>query len=198
MSIDSLEPFYSSMSTSIESQEKYYQKELETLEEKNMFRNLTCPICLSTTLDMYIDSCQHPICSHCLDHLFKNMKVSHPEYKKKKCIKCPICKFILIKERMKPLRFIRDLIDFNIVKCENQKNGCVYQGRFADYIVKHCKFCIFKDTKCKSMFCKFEGKKHEVLKHEESCKFQIKECKKCSECFILEEYKQHVQQCNQT
>jgi hypothetical protein len=195
MSVDTLDEYYSDLSQSINSIEKYYEKELICLDQQEIFSNLTCPICLNVSVNMYVDSCQHPVCSDCFEELFEVMSVRSSNYTNQKCAKCPMCKFILIKDRMKPLRFIKELIDSKMISCEFNKYGCVYKGRFKEYHRNHKKNCIFKISNCKNMFCDFKGRDGEILNHSEICKFQILECKKCKECFIYEAYKKHLVTC---
>jgi hypothetical protein len=197
MSIDTLDEYYSYKSKSMKSINEHYEKELSNFENEEIFRTLTCPVCFDLNLNMLVDSCQHPVCSDCLEELFVTMSVHSRDYRFKKCAKCPMCKYVIIKERMKPFRFIKEMIDFMIIPCEFKKHGCPYKGKFIDYHRQHRQNCIFKISTCKIKFCNFKGRTHEVLNHYKTCKFQILECKKCRECFIYDAYQEHLKKCPQ-
>ena len=168
-----------------------YTTEIKKMSSESNNYLPICPICMESSLDLFIDSCQHPLCTECLETFFKYNKTNENDYQNSTCAKCPQCKFILIKERMQKMRFIKEIINYRLTTCEFKDNGCTFQGKLIDYMTIHRKLCEFKISKCPFMICKFSGNPLEVNEHQKTCKFQIVECLKCNECMIFKEYQQY-------
>ena len=178
-----------------EPMENIYNAELESLEKLDVFTTLKCPVCLDLTLEMYIDSCQHPICHLCIDQLFKTFPVNNTTFQNMQCATCPICKFVIVKERMQKLRFIKEIINMKQITCEFKENGCSFKGTFKEFHTSHKHKCKYKIIKCRLFPCKFMSKVYEVQKHEENCKFQILDCETCDESFIKPDLERHKKTC---
>ena len=189
---------FSTEDESFEPIESFYQEELESLNRLDVFTTLRCPVCLEFSLDMYIDSCQHPVCEDCIDQLFKAFGVNDEAFKGKACAKCPMCKFVMVRDRMHKLRFIREVIDMKTLACEFADKGCDFRGTFKHYHTQHKRQCQHREMACRFKPCTAKGTVLEMREHEESCEFQIVDCETCDECFILSDYVGYRTRCTST
>jgi hypothetical protein len=60
-----------------------------------------------------------------------------------------------------------------IIYCSNERYGCVYKGKFADYLLHERDDCQYEKISCPFLSCKAKELKKDMKNHENTCPFKV-------------------------
>lgn len=114
-------------------------------------------------------------------YLFKNLSFLKKEVITEAIRKNGLISFLMIiiqnhleKENMGG-NFMTKRIRYNqkIVFCSNEKNGCSYKGKFADFLIHEKDDCPFEKISCPFLNCKVRELRKDMKSHEIVCPFKV-------------------------
>lgn len=147
---------------------------------KSFGEELTCSICIHIVLEPVMCSeCENLFCKTCINDLRKSSN------------KCPNRCIFREKELGLMLKKLLSKVEFH---CYFFKSGCNAITNYEDFI-KHFRICSYATYRCIEDDCNFQGYKHEVIEHHETCPFRRVRCEFCELVFPLGVYREHNENC---
>ena len=139
--------------------------------------NLLCAYCGGVALSTMKDANNHSFCYECI---YNN-----------NCI-CPIEKK---KVEIKEANDEREIIKNLHTRCENQENGCPWDGLYKAYNNHIYSQCTKVKVHCKHEGCPMEVDRESLRLHMASCRFRLFECPDCKSSIKVKAKEKHAKVC---
>lgn len=113
--------------------------------------DLVCCICTNVLFKPVETPCRHVFCEKCINTWNERKKT------------CPTCRSKIKKDDIKPvLPLVQNLINKLLLKCKNEKNGCVQKVALEAYDT-HLKDCQFEEVSNRSGGMGIFKKNHKLV-----------------------------------
>ncbi|XP_046840022.1 kelch-like protein 12 [Xenia sp. Carnegie-2017] len=138
-----------------------------------------CPICFKIFKDPVQCPNEHYFCRTCIERYLLTSD------------KCPECRCHLIKETLKTVRFIREMLEDFDICCVNANRGCPEIMKL-QFLQRHEENCDYSPTSCRNEGCDEIINKNEIEEHErEQCEFRLIDCEECKMILVFKYRRSH-------
>jgi hypothetical protein len=152
-------------------------------EFRKIVHDYKCPLCKGVYYNPYVDKCGHVFCRECI---LKYLEKFHH---------CPFSKQEITTDNLNKLVFMIEILEKQLVKCKNRKNGCEWIGKLNELEPHMDHECKRQIISCPNIGCCSKIFREESEGHVAFCDYRVVCCEFCKIFIAFVDLKRHCEVC---